>query len=134
MGDSTRSAITGHINEVPLPSGQLEARQKKNSKDQILAYIDPTRFSYGDSNFYQFAILSDGYSGITAKQMDDFIARQCAYQEKKYGTTSKLRGMGSSFVTAAQTYGINEVYLLCHAALESAWGCSTLAQGQSKRI
>ncbi len=110
---------------------QLEASANGNySKDQILAYIDPTRFSYGDSKFYQFAILSDGYSGITAKQMDDFIARQCAYQEKKYGTTSKLRGMGSSFVTAAQTYGINEVYLLCHAALESAWGCSTLAQGK----
>lgn len=110
---------------------QLEVNANSGyNKNQVLSYIDPTKFSYGDSKFYQFAILSDGYSGITAKQMDDFIARQCTYQEKQHGVTSKLRGMGSSFVAAAQKYGVNEVYLLCHAALESAWGCSTLAQGK----
>ena len=43
--------------------------------------------------------------------------------------TSALRGSGAYIIEAARTYNINEVYLLAHAALESAWGCSALAQG-----
>lgn len=112
---------------------QIEARANTNyTQEQISGYLDPNGIAYGTPKFYQFAILSNGYSGVTAQQLDDIIAKQCEYQEKTKGVTSKLRGQGKAFVEAARKYGINEVYLLSHAALESAWGCSSLAQGTVK--
>ena len=93
--------------------------------------LNPDVVSYEDSEFYQFAVLNGGYSGkVTAAQIDAFIAKNCTYSESAYGVTSKLRGTGKYFIEAAKAYGVNEVYLLSHAILESAWGCSTLAQGE----
>jgi beta-N-acetylglucosaminidase len=90
---------------------------------QTAVSLDPTAFRFGQPGFYQFAILSDGYSGkVSAAQLDNYIALK-----SKSGST--LRGMGSAIVSAAKTYRINEVYILAHAAIESGWGGSTLAQG-----
>ena len=99
------------------------------SRDEVQTKLDPANFSYGESSFYQFADLSQGYSGRTAEELDAFIDSRVTYSERNYGVTSKLRGAGAYFVEAAKTYNVNEVYLLAHAALESAWGCSALAQG-----
>lgn len=99
------------------------------SRDGVQAKLDPANFSYGESSFYQFADLSQGYSGRTAEELDAFIDSRVTYSERNYGVTSKLRGTGAYFVEAAKAYNVNEVYLLAHAALESAWGCSALAQG-----
>lgn len=99
------------------------------SRGEVQAKLDPASFSYGESSFYQFADLSQGYSGRTAEELDAFIDSCVTYSERSYGVTSKLRGTGAYFVEAAKTYNVNEVYLLAHAALESAWGCSALAQG-----
>lgn len=105
------------------------ARYQAYNKSQILESMDPANTPFGSTSFYQFAVLTDGYSGITAQQLNAYIDGMVVYQERNYGVTSKLRGTGAYFVAASQTYGINEVYLLSHAALESAWGCSPLAQG-----
>lgn len=94
--------------------------------------LDPWSYTSGTASYLQFAVLSDGYSGMTAAQMDEFIDSKVRYQESNYGVTSNLRGTGAYFVAAAQKYNINEVYLLAHAAIESAWGCSALAQGTVK--
>ena len=102
------------------------------TRAQIKESMDPASTPAGTAGFYQFTVLSDGYSGMTAEQLDAFIAANCRYSERNYGVTSNLRGTGAYFVEAAKTYGINEVYLLAHAALESAWGCSALAQGTIK--
>lgn len=99
------------------------------SKDEILEYLDPANFDFGSSRFYQFADLSQGYSGVSAEDLNDFIAACCVGSESRYGVVSALRGTGEAFVEASKAYGVNEVYLVAHAALESAWGCSTLAQG-----
>ncbi|MEG2615039.1 MAG: cell wall-binding repeat-containing protein [Raoultibacter sp.] len=104
----------------------------KYTVDEILSSMDPARFAEGTSGFYQFADLSQGYSGMTADQLDSFIDANVSYQEKRNGVRSKLRGSGASFIAAAKKYQINEVYLLAHAALESGWGCSALAQGTVK--
>ncbi|ECD6517482.1 mannosyl-glycoprotein endo-beta-N-acetylglucosamidase, partial [Salmonella enterica subsp. enterica] len=40
-----------------------------------------------------------------------------------------LAGKASAFVTAANAYGINEIYLISHALLETGNGTSTLANG-----
>ena len=93
--------------------------------------IDPSKVSSNSSKFYQFAVLDQGYSGkTTASQIDNFIAKNCVYQESNYGVTSTLRGMGSTIIAAAKKYNVNEVYLLSHAIIESAWGCSHLSTGR----
>ncbi|MEG0376149.1 MAG: cell wall-binding repeat-containing protein, partial [Raoultibacter sp.] len=119
------------------PFAQIEALASKSvdlnySEQDIVASANPENFPAGTAEFYQFAVLSDGYSGMTAAQLDAFIAARVGYQESEYGVTSKLRGTGVYFVAAAKMYNINEVYLVSHAAVESAWGCSTLAQGKVK--
>ena len=88
-----------------------------------LEAINPDNYAYGTSDFYQFAVLNDGYTGqITAEQLNRFI--------NTYGSTGMLAGQGQAFIDAAKMYDINEVYLLAHAILESGWGKSTLARGQ----
>ncbi|MDO4841459.1 MAG: cell wall-binding repeat-containing protein [Phoenicibacter congonensis] len=73
---------------------------------------------------YQFAILSNGYSGkVSASDLNNFVASTAK------GKAGKLAGRGQAFIDAANQYGVNEVYLLSHAILESAWGTSTLANG-----
>src|SRR5699024_8869414 len=40
-----------------------------------------------------------------------------------------LQGMGKAFIDAGRTHGVNEVYLLAHALLETGHGTSKLANG-----
>ncbi len=114
---------------VDLEYAQYSESGSSYTRDEIYAAVDPSGYSAGDSGFYQFAVLSNGYSGMTASQLNAFIDAMCTTSEQSYGVTSILRGTGQYFIDAAKTYGINEVYLLAHAALETGWGCSTLAQG-----
>ena len=63
---------------------------------------------------------------MTAADLDKFLNGVL----DKYGyTNSTLRNTGQAFIDAAKTYNVNEVYLLAHAILESAWGTSMLARG-----
>ncbi len=94
------------------------------SKSQVLESLDPNNFAFGTRSYYQFAVLTDGYSGIvSASQLNSFIA------STSNGRNGMLAGTGEYFVEAAKTYGMNEVYLLSNAILESGWGTSTLAKG-----
>lgn len=91
--------------------------------------LDPSQYQYGTSEFYQFGVLNEGHSGVSADQINQYISANCTHSEQAYGGTSSLRGSGSYFVEAARTYGVNEIYLMSHAIFESAWGCSSLARG-----
>ena len=92
------------------------------SSSETSLSMDPANTSYGESGFYQFAVLNGGYSGkVTASQLDAFIAT--------YGSDGMLAGHGQDFIDAAKRYNVNEVYLLAHAILESGWGKSALARG-----
>lgn len=105
------------------------AGAKGITSSQFLDMLDPNNVQYGTREYYQFAVLTNGYSGLTAGQLDTYVANNCSYSESTYGRTSGLRGMGATFIEAAKSYGINEVYLLSHAIWESGWGCSELASG-----
>lgn len=107
------------------------ARNESNSYDYDDYYtaLDPDQYEWGTSRFNVFAVLTNGYSGVPASSINAYVANNCAHSEKTYGRTSKLRNLGSVFVEAAQTYGVNEAYLLGHAIWESGWGCSELAAG-----
>ena len=85
--------------------------------------LDPLTYSLGDAEYYQFALLDKGYSGSSEDILNRFIAT--------HGASGKLSAQGAAFIDAARTYGINEVYLLSHAILESGWGSSQLALGFS---
>ena len=100
-----------------------------NEKKDFLASMDPSKFDSSSASYLQFAILS-GYTGlISIDEMNAYIEKMVVYSEANYGVTSTLRGQGSAIINAAKENDINEFYLLAHAALESAWGCSDLAQG-----
>lgn len=92
--------------------------------------IDPDQYEYGTSSFGVFATLTCGYTGVSAEDINEYVESNCSYSEETlYKRKSKLRGLGSAFVEAAETYQLSEAYLLAHAAWESGWGCSELASG-----
>lgn len=109
---------------------QVDRRESNGcTYNDYFSALDPDKYAYGDSSFYQFADISAGYSGLSPENLDAFVANNCAYQESVHGRRSALRGIGSVCVDAARRYGINEAYLLAHAIWESGWGCSDLATG-----
>lgn len=111
----------------------LEEKQNKGYGDNSAATfynkLDPGKFSYNTAEFLQFAVLNGGYSGVSASALNSFVANNCSWSEKSYGRTSVLRNHGDAFVAAAKSTGLNEVYLLAHSCLETAYGCSQLACG-----
>ena len=124
-GISIDDAANNEVDNSMTTEGVAE-----KSKDEILEAMDPGVASRGTVAYYEFAQLGDGYSGVvTAAQIDGFIDSIVGPYESSYGATSMMRGTGQAFIDAAKENDINEVYLLAHAILESACGCSQLARG-----
>ena len=121
----TKTEATG-VSLATLAAKELRACPSalKYTQADIVASMTPTSCGAGTSGYYQFAQLNHGYSGmVSAAQLDAYIASTAN------GRTGTLAGNGEAFVNAARRYGVNEVYLLAHAILESGWGTSTLAKG-----
>ena len=94
------------------------------TQSEITASMNPSSYSAGTRQFYQFAQLNKGYSGmLSAEQLNGYISSTAK------GRSGMLAGMGQAFIDAARLYGVNEAYLLAHAIVESGWGTSTLAKG-----
>ena len=94
------------------------------TQSQITNSMNPSTYATSSRQFYQFAQLNKGYSGLfSADQLNAFIASTAK------GRSGALMGTGQYFIDAARLYGVNEVYLLAHAIVESGWGTSTLAKG-----
>lgn len=103
-----------------MTSLQMSNEYVTAARDEVKNALDPNYATTGSK--YQFADLRE-YSGMTADQLDAYI------DSTSSGRNGMLHGMGYAFVNAAKTYGVNEVYLLAHAIIESGWGTSTLACG-----
>ena len=88
---------------------------KSYTVSYLMSVLDPNNGSK-----YKFVDLTET-TGVDASALNAFI--------KTTGSKGKLAGLGSTFVSAAKTYGLNETYLLAHAILESDWGRSNLAMG-----
>lgn len=65
---------------------------------------------------------------VTAQQLDAWIERKCIWAEKDSKHTSRMRGMGQAFITAALRARIDPVYLAAHAAHETGWGTSKIVR------
>ncbi|MCM3225282.1 GW dipeptide domain-containing protein [Terribacillus saccharophilus] len=87
------------------------------SPDDIQYYLDPNNFINDDRQRFQFLDLTRA-SDADAVTLNKYLAGK--------GT---LAGQGQAFIDAAKLYGINDVYLVSHATLETGNGSSTLAQG-----
>ncbi|MDR1183811.1 MAG: RICIN domain-containing protein [Coriobacteriales bacterium] len=116
----------------PIPVGSIGYYQMNCTLDQFVSwqigadtftlksYIDPTNKT--GYSFMQFADVRVG-TGVTGAQLNAFI------DNDERGRSGIFHGRGQSFVDAAKKYGINEVYFLAHANLESNWGTSNFAKG-----
>ncbi|MDY0394153.1 glucosaminidase domain-containing protein [Virgibacillus halophilus] len=80
-------------------------------------YLDPNNFINDSKQKFQFLDLSKP-SGATVTVLNNYL--------KGKGT---LAGQGTAFIDAGKKYGINDVYLISHALLETGNGTSTLAKG-----
>ncbi len=84
--------------------------------EQMRGYVNPD-----NANPYEFVDLRVG-TGLTAAQLDEYLRTHGA-------VGGSLLGLGAAFVEGARANGLNEVYLLANAIMESGWGKSTLASG-----
>ncbi|SDC05490.1 bifunctional autolysin [Terribacillus halophilus] len=87
------------------------------SPSDIQYYLDPNNFINDEKQRFQFLDLTRA-SDADAATLNKYL--------KGKGT---LEGQGQAFIDAAKLYGINDVYLVSHATLETGNGTSTLAQG-----
>lgn len=81
-------------------------------------YMNPENFLKTDESYYQFAKLST-FSALS----EDEINQKILYNR------GILKGQASSFLQAGFKYGVNEIYLISHANLETGRGGSKLANG-----
>lgn len=88
--------------------------------------IDPYELSFAERNDI-ISVNSHtnlGYDNIliTAEEMNDIID----YWDSQSGGTA-FTGYGSAFISIAEDTGLNPIYIFAHAAVESAWGKSSMA-------
>lgn len=98
---------------------QIDLRQTWLNADanDVAYYLNPNNFILSDAQKFQFLDLSRT-SSATAQQLNNFL--------KGKGI---LEGKGQAFIDAGKKHGVNEIYLLSHALLETGHGTSTLATG-----
>ncbi len=81
-------------------------------------------------NYYLY-LSHRSVTTYTSDQLNKAIAYFCGTSESSYGRTSKMRNLGSSFISNQNTYGVNALLMIGVAANESAWGCSSIAANKN---
>jgi len=88
------------------------------SPDDISYYVNPDNFLNNTVDSLQFLKLSIS-TNLNTDEVNERILKGKGI----------LQGMASTFIKASNTYGINELYLISHALLETNNGKSELANG-----
>uniref|UniRef100_UPI000686E553 N-acetylglucosaminidase n=1 Tax=Paucisalibacillus globulus TaxID=351095 RepID=UPI000686E553 len=86
-------------------------------KDDVSYYLDPNNFVNDPIQRFQFFDISKP-SGISASALNTLLSGK-----------GILNNKGQYFVQAEKSYGVNAVYLVAHALLETGHGTSELANG-----
>ena len=113
----------GTIVEIIGEHGNWYAIKYKNNawvhaiEEDVRSYLNPNNFINDEKQRFQFLDLSS-VSGARAKQLNKYL--------KGKGI---LEGKGQAFIDAGRTHGLNEIYLISHAILETGNGTSKLATG-----
>src|SRR5690625_1764291 len=96
-----------------------------NSKDQwrharpedVMYYLNPLNFINDSIQKFQFLDLART-SGASKTVLNNYLRGK-----------GILSGQAEAFIEAGQKYGLNDIYLISHALLETGGGTSTLANG-----
>lgn len=106
-------------------SNMLKLQQAANSA-VVQNDIDPNYLKNNGSGIYEFLDLKWQDNGtITADMLNNVISQDGAITNKD----DVLLGKGAVFLQAAQSTGVNPIYLVAHARLETGNGTSDLARG-----
>nr|WP_255717107.1 peptidoglycan-binding protein [Salipaludibacillus sp. CUR1] len=124
---------TGHVRSYNMTIEQMLDRQMnlgpqtdlygggwKNAKrEDVKRYLDPSNLSLDPSSrdMYQFLKLSQT-SGVSAAQLNNILNGR-----------GILHNTGATFKNAAERNGVNDIYLIAHALLETGHGTSILSNG-----
>ncbi|MFP7492542.1 glucosaminidase domain-containing protein [Terribacillus saccharophilus] len=87
------------------------------SSADIEYYLNPDNFIHDDRQKFQFLDLTRG-SDVTVDTLNKYLAGK-----------GILANQGKAFIDASKEYGVNDIYLVSHALLETGNGSSTLAKG-----
>lgn len=87
------------------------------NRSDVDYYLNPNNFILSERQKFQFLDLSKT-SSATAAELNRFLEGK-----------GILQGMGQSFIDAGKIHGVNEIYLLSHALLETGNGTSALSTG-----
>src|SRR5699024_9080562 len=87
------------------------------SPEDVLYYLNPNSFIGDDKQQFQFLDLSR-VSGASEADLNKYLSGK-----------GILEGQAKAFIDAAAMHGINDIYLLSHAMLETGNGSSKLSAG-----
>ncbi|WP_153461648.1 SH3 domain-containing protein, partial [Sediminibacillus terrae] len=87
------------------------------SEEDVQYYLDPNNFLENSRQKFQFLDLGKA-SGATASELNSYLSGK-----------GILSGKGQYFIEASKTHGVNDVYLVSHASLETGNGGAPLATG-----
>ena len=99
----------------------------KASKADLEYYLDPDNFRYSDRGMMQFLRLDSYKGGVTESELNSYLNTL----PKVNGKNTVFYNQGKVFINAAKKYNVDLVYLVAHAMLETGYGKSVLAQGQT---
>lgn len=116
-GTLYRNATVSILNETKTHYQVYYQTWRNATKADILPMVDPSRFVKGSPEYFQFLDLSKS-AEVTGSELNKVLAGK-----------GILNGMGQAFVDAGKEHGVNEIYLVSHALLETGQGKSLLATG-----
>ncbi|WP_245628056.1 SH3 domain-containing protein [Shouchella shacheensis] len=100
------------------PQTDRNGRWQNASSSEVAAHLNPSNFSQGTPSYMQFLNLSSS-AGLSASSINNQLL----------SGKGVLSNQGQAFINASRTHGINEIYLISHALLETGNGASQLARG-----
>ncbi len=86
-------------------------------ESDVRKYVDPANFDLTTKSMYQFVLLSK-FAGANPSELNNLLDGK-----------GILEGKGEAFSQGSKLAGINEIYLVSHALLETGNGSSPLATG-----
>ncbi len=123
--DAVTGALQATVNTYDVGTSRADFAAIQGVEEKYV-YCEGWNGGSGNINLLRFADLrrSQAKNTVTADQVNLFIESTASGRE---GT---LRGHGQDVIDAANQYGIDAVYLLAHAIIESGWGTSSLSSGE----
>ncbi|TDM03597.1 N-acetylglucosaminidase [Macrococcus carouselicus] len=113
-----RAALAAQMKLTPRPQVSNGIKWSNAPRQAVIDAMNPGKIANDPVNRYQFLTLTEP-QGLSVNQLNYLLQGK-----------GILEGRGQAFKTASERYGINEIYLISHAFLETGEGTSKLAKGQ----